>query len=250
MAYSANAVAFDGTNDFLDRGGNLSSGADSKILTFSFWFKRGSTGTTQVIHANSSQRVLIRFQSDNDFEVQCRSSSNSLILTITSTVALTDTGSWHHIAGSFDLSDTAKRHLYIDGVDRLSVGTYTDANIDHTRADHWIGSRFSGQDKYHGDLADVWIDDGQYIDFSVGANLEKFRDSGGCPVDLGSDGATPTGAAPIMFFSGATASWHTNDGAGGGFTENGAIADAASSPSDGCGVGGAVVAEPAMMLGL
>src|SRR3546814_7073174 len=44
------------------------------------------------------------------------------------------------------------------------------------------------------------------------------------------DGSTPTGSAPLVFLSGATASWHTNKGTGGGFTENGALTDAATDP--------------------
>ena len=72
----------------------------------------------------------------------------------------------------------------------------------------------------------------EYLDISVENNRRKFIDADGFPVDLGSDGSTPTGIAAIMFFSGATVSWHTNDGSGGGFTENGALTDAATSPSD------------------
>lgn len=43
-------------------------------------------------------------------------------------------------------------------------------------------------------------------------------------------GGNPTGTDPLVFFSGATASWHTNQGSGGGFTENGALTDAATNP--------------------
>jgi hypothetical protein len=35
------------------------------------------------------------------------------------------------------------------------------------------------------------------------------------PVDLGANGATPTGASPIGFFSGPVATWHQNKGTGG-----------------------------------
>src|SRR3546814_17811034 len=81
------------------------------------------------------------------------------------------------------------------------------------------------------DGADLWLDPGTYIDLSVTANRRKFVGSGAATsVDLGADGSTPTGTAPLVFLSGATADWHTNKGAGGGFTENGALTDAATDP--------------------
>ena len=64
------------------------------------------------------------------------------------------------------------------------------------------------------------------------ANRRKFIDVDGKPVDLGSDGSTPTGTVPLMFFSGPTDDWHINKGSVGGFTETGAFTDAPYSPSD------------------
>jgi hypothetical protein len=52
----------------------------------------------------------------------------------------------------------------------------------------------------------------------------------GAPVSLGADGSTPTGTAPIIFLSGATSSWETNKGSGGGFTENGGLTQSPDDP--------------------
>ncbi len=44
-------------------------------------------------------------------------------------------------------------------------------------------------------------------------------------------GSDPKRTKPsIMFFSGVTSTWHTNDGTGGSFTENGALTDCATDP--------------------
>jgi hypothetical protein len=62
--------------------------------------------------------------------------------------------------------------------------------------------------------ADPYIYWGTYL--NPATELSKFRNpSTGKPVDLGANGATPTGASPIGFFSGPVATWHQNKGIGG-----------------------------------
>jgi hypothetical protein len=51
------------------------------------------------------------------------------------------------------------------------------------------------------DVADVYFAPGQFLDLSIPGNVAKFI-SAGKPVDLGSDGSTPTGIAPLVFLSG------------------------------------------------
>ena len=134
--------------------------------------------------------------------------------------------------GSFDMSDTGKRWLYVNDVsDLATINTYTDDVIDFTVADWAIGANPDGNNKLVGDLAELWFAPGVYIDLSVVANRRKFRTAAGKPAYLGPTGAIPTGTAPLIYMSGATASWESNNGTGGGFTEHGALADASISPS-------------------
>ena len=63
-------------------------------------------------------------------------------------------------------------------------------------------------------------------------NRRKFIDPNKDPVDLGEAGQFPTGTSPLVFLANPTASWQTNLGTGGNFTENGALTDGSSSPSD------------------
>lgn len=235
MAYQANGVTFDGTNDYLVRTPDLVGNADSKLWSGAFWAKRTRTGVTEGIYVSggSPARALILFDAgSNDLILQGRNvSAGTVILQIQTVTAITDTN-WHHFMFSVDLADTSKRHLYQDGVDDLQVNAYTNDTIDFTDASaHAIGANPAGAVKFAGDFADMWLEHGVYIDLSIEANRLKFRCANGGAPDLGSDGSKPTGTAPIMFFSGATADWHTNKGSGGGFTENGALTDAATDPA-------------------
>lgn len=94
-----------------------------------------------------------------------------------------------------------------------------------------VGSDLGGSN-LKADIADLWIAPGQFLDFSVESNRRKFIDATGKPVDLGSDGSTPTGTAPRIFFSGDYTDFPVNQGTGGTFTLTGTLTNASTSPSD------------------
>ena len=107
-----------------------------------------------------------------------------------------------------------------------------DSNKDFTF--NWgFGSRAgTGTAKMWADVADVWIMFGLSYDFNTVANRRKFITAGLKPVDLGANGQNPTGGNADIFLHGPVATWHTNDGDGGGFTENGTLTAGTDSPSD------------------
>ena len=58
--YEANAVRFDGSNDYLLRGAGLSGASDSKVGILSFWFQfQGGDGSEQAIFAGAATTVQI-----------------------------------------------------------------------------------------------------------------------------------------------------------------------------------------------
>jgi alpha-tubulin suppressor-like RCC1 family protein len=233
--YAMNGVTFDGANDYLTRGADLTGNADSNKVTGSFWVRRnGGIGSVMYIQANTSARVYVTLAADNTVNIHGENTGGTAVLDLRTTSTITD-ANWHHILFSIDLSSTASRHIYLDGVaETLNVTTYNTAGtIDFTRNDHSIGATIAGGNKLNGDLADVWFDFGTYIDLSQPANRDKFRHSSGLPVYLGTDGSTPTGAAPEIFLTGATVSWESNQGLGGSFTENGALTDAGTAAPTG-----------------
>lgn len=233
MVYTAQGVNFDGTNDYLSRGADLTGNADSKLWSGSFWWRRAATGFSWVYHGNGgaagAQTWHILFNVSEQVAFSAENAAGAGILSIT-TSAIADTTNWHHVMWSFDLANASNRHVYVDGVSDITVATYTDDTMNFTETNHFIGARTDAAQKYNGDLADFWVAPGQYIDLSQAANRLKFYGPTGGAVDLGSDGATPTATAPRVYFSGATVDWHTNKGTGGGFTENGALTDAATNP--------------------
>jgi hypothetical protein len=121
--------------------------------------------------------------------------------------------------------------MYVNDANASPSASPSNTTIDYTIADWAVGGDVGGSNLADGDVAEVFFTD-EYLDISVVANRRKFITAGLRPVDVGSDGSTPTGTAALIYLSGATSTWHTNDGSGGGFTENGALSDGADSPSD------------------
>jgi hypothetical protein len=227
MAYEAQGVTFDGTNDFIDHG-TLTGIADSKLFSGALWVRFNVATGPDIIGRSEGNNWIVIYDADETIAIRGENAAGTKILDI-ATSAILDTD-WHHVMWSVDLADTGKRHLYVDDASDLTVNTYTDDTIDFTQAGHMIGRNAVGGNLLNGDLGDPWLAPDQYIDLSIEANRRKFIGPNGGAVDLGSDGSTPTGTAPIMFFSGATVDWHTNKGTGGGFTETGALTDAATNP--------------------
>jgi hypothetical protein len=217
------AARFDG-GTYATRGGGLTSAANSKMLTASFWFKiaEGHTGGRILHVANSvgggdtgvTRLVLAGGTTAPNF-VGTNAAGTEIVNINGGSVT---TGFWHHALLSFDLSDPAKRHFYVDDVSTLTVGTYIDDTIDFTKEDWAVGARPDGNVKYSGDLADLWFAPGVYFDLSVEQNRRKFISDLKSPVDLGAMGELPTTIPPAIFLSGPAAGWQVNRGYGGGFT--------------------------------
>jgi hypothetical protein len=240
-AYVATGVLFDGTNDYMKRGADLTGAGSSKLLTVSFWYKSGSDAASyrgviipaSTINGSGGVNGGVTKTDTHNFRLHWCNSGNTPILDIkSSNNALQIADGWVHCIASVDLSNTGKRHLYMNDVSDLTVTTYTDALMDFASiiADWGVGGAPSGGTKMFGDLAELYFAPGQYIDLSVEANRRKFRSAIGKPADLGSDGSTPTGTAPLIFFKGGATGWATNAGTGGAFTITGTLTDSSTSP--------------------
>ena len=226
--YSTDGVVF--SSDRLHTvGADLTGVVNDKLFSCSFWFKRTITGGTDHIWHNDGARFVIRFNTGNRLQVK----DNGTIIFLQTSV-ITDTASWHHFMCSFDLSDTARRHAYVDGVSDAQWVNYTDTNIFFSRSGHAVGSQENSLfNDYDGELADFWWAANQYIDLGLQGNREKFRDIDGKPVDLASDGSKPTGTQPLVYFKGAASVWNagTNAGSAQNFTmDPGSVTDSSADP--------------------
>ena len=102
--------------------------------------------------------------------------------------------------------------------------TYTNDNIEFSTSNNTdIGQDSSNNNFFDGKIGFLWFDT-TYTDYSSEANRLKFFDAFGYPVDLGSDGSTPTGTQPLIYLNKGFHSG-TNLGSGGNFTPQGTPTD-------------------------
>lgn len=242
-AFTVDAADFDGT-DLLDRGGNLTSIADSKTGILSMWVRRDQTASAETLFvtwasaaANIIQFSILASGSSSQTQLRLRMTDGNDV-TFNSSSGLTSTATWYHLLLSWQLASSSVFQEYIDDVDASGTPSgAADLAVDYDAADSCrvCDDRFAST-SFDGCVAELYFAPGQYLDFSVEANRRKFIDASGKPVDLGSDGSTPTGSQPILYLhlddAEAVANFATNAGTGGNFTITGTLATCASSPSD------------------
>lgn len=251
--FVVDAADFDGTNDFLTRTSAFTnSPAATKTGSLSLWFKfdtlptPGSGNIVGVIHGWGTagappEGLVIEINDDGSlffYAGEDDLGTDAAQCTFLSAASLVVVGSWHHLAIAWDASASLCK-AYYDGA-AISFGTsptFNNFNFNWTRVVNWTyGAQIGGSGKSDGGMAEVWVGPNQYIDFSVAANLQKFRTAGGKPVDVGADGSTPTGTKPLFYQhladAEAAANFATNRTANGNWTVTGALTTYASSPSD------------------
>lgn len=154
------------------------------------------------------------------FTLLGKNASDTIILDVDSSAL--DAEKWYSIMLAWDLATTTAL-LYIDDADDATVNTATNDTLDYDYEDWYVGDLAGDFD-----VAEIWFDDA-FIDFTDSAERDKFIDTTGRPISLGSDGSTPTGAAPLVYLNNAYSSFGTNKGTGEDFT--GIPLQALSSPS-------------------
>jgi len=234
-SYVANAVDFDGVNDLLLRGGDLTGNANSKFGIISVWVRidGGDGSDGRVIRGTANDHRLTK-QASNKFQYDAENVGGSDVVTLRSTNTFTASSAWIHVLASWDLN-TPEGHLFIDGVNVEDTGASIaiDDTINYTTSDHAIGASGSGTSKFDGCFSELYYNTAEFLDITIASNRDKFRDSATSkPVSLGSDGSLPTGTAPIVYLNGDSTNFETNQGTGGDFTVTGALTACSTSPTD------------------
>lgn len=229
--YTAQGVTFPDSSGFgMHRGADLTTNTDSKVGLFSVWvkFDAAGDGITQYFLGTGGGTFVVYKFSDN--KLGAYAFTGSFILNMASSGTFVANGAWRHIAMAWDVGNTVAQ-MYVDGSDvRAGSPTITNNNIDYTTADWGIIADSGQANTVKGDVADLYFNNVATLDISNATNLQKFRSAGGAPVDIGSDGSTPTGTAPIICCKGSVASWHTNKGGGAGFSKFGTLSASATNP--------------------
>lgn len=235
-AFLVDAANFDGSNDYLKRVGFVGA-ADSKLLTMSWWMRVDTWNNARRLFMSKQSVTMHAFETqttDNRFFIQLKDTAGSVRMeAYTGTLAVATP---YHFLLSIDMSDTAKRHLYVNDASNVTWQNYADHVLDFTYTDWSIGGNPDGGALFDAQLAEFYFAPGQYIDFSVQANRRLFRSATGKPVSLGADGSVPTGVAPKAYLhldDGETANnFRLNRGTGGDFTLIGTLDTGSWSPSD------------------
>jgi len=225
--YNAPASTFDGSADYLDISG-LSF--NSKTFTTSFTAKPNSAlGTLTVFRANSSGNEAVKAELvSGEFRYRVRNGSG---VVASADTPVTSQNKYVNVSISFDVSDSNKRHVFIDGVDLTSSTTwsfYTDA-LSYTVDTMAIGANTNGAGAFNADIGDFWFDT-TYIDLS--ADNPFYDSETGKPKDLGADGSNPTGSAPLIYLPLRADDAGSNKGTGGDFTVNSGPFVGARGPSE------------------
>jgi len=218
--YTPNTVTFDGTNDYLLRGDDLTSNADGKLGCVSFWFDlAGLTGSPRIMDTTGGYFTLL-FQGG---KLRCvgYDSGATKKMEIIAATAYDGTEGLKHALFSWDLANGLGSVWIDDADDTQATPTLVDADIDYTRADWSIGSNVAGNSKLNSTMSDFLFWNDQYLDITNVSNRRMFISPEGTQVDT----AIPIlqMGTPKVGFTNPLATWHETIGDGGGFTENGAL---------------------------
>ena len=217
-SYVPNAVQFNTDSDYLQADPDDLGFEDSNKFTMSVWARLDAIGNQASLLRSQPGRIDIGLSNADDFQFVFRDASASQL--ITADCSGVTAGQWYHFLISVDLSQDAV-HCYTNDQDNLSIfsGPVNGVIDFATNPNFYRVGRHgtTGGQNWDGQIADLWLDVGTYIDLSVEANRRKFISASGMPMYLGEDGSIPTGVSPDIFLSGDTVDWHTNKGAGVGY---------------------------------
>lgn len=221
------SVVFNGSSDYFSRGAGLTGAVDGGDFLFSVWINPSMADGTEKFIFGTDGTYCRRFTT-NKIGVSMTKTVGGDAFGLTSTASLTQAGGWYHVIFSVDMTGGTMQ-CYINDASGHTVDLAPNGSLGWTEANWWIGTYNGLSSLFDGEMAEFYLTN-EYLDLSVAANRRKFISASGKPVDLGADGSTPTGTAPLIYLSGAAASFATNKGSGGGMTENNAVTDGSDLP--------------------
>jgi hypothetical protein len=215
---NCSASTFDGSADYLSRS-SITGLSDSKLFTFSF--NAAQTTSNGQIYTASNGQSSIKIESTRVY-VRLGNTSGAAVLYFTSPYPANKIsyGQNNTVSFSCDLSDTSKRHMFINGVDvtsGITFTTYLDQVADLTHTPYAICSAQNGSgDFFNGSVGEFYLDTA-YIDL---ATENPFWDSdtnlpNSVRKVIADTSVTPAIAMPLI---GSDAG--NNLGSGGDFTVN------------------------------
>jgi hypothetical protein len=182
--------------------------ADSKTFTFHCVCKPTTTGQSMLFHIydyDTGGTIFQIYTNSNRFYIYGQS-GGSVIISASSPAILAINRNFT-IDVSIDMSNTAKRFVYINGQAVTMTWTvYNNSALSYFGSYSFnVGGQNNGSGSatniFLGQIGDLWFNT-SYIDLSVPTNLSKFVTGTGIdalPVRLGATGELPTGSTPYIY---------------------------------------------------
>ena len=213
------STLFENYNESLNKSSDLTGNTDGKTFTFSFWIYPVPTNnnTMYIYHTSGSWKNTISWGLNGTIFVSFfnNESSGGTVFEIQNPDLVCPPNTWSHVIFSADMSDTTKRHLYINDSEATPSWSYSNQTIDWTRSDHAVGDDLTASTgNFNGYMAHFFFDK-TYRDLSVTATRRTFIDS--------ARGSTPASTLaalnPILYLPMVSGySVGENAGTGGNFT--------------------------------
>lgn len=228
----ADAIDFDGVNDYLSRNFPSGFGASSTTVTMSFWvYRTPGTGYVFSLRGTNIGGNVTRlevFTSDTAFVLVGYQDPISGAAVVTLTAPPLPVLTWTHVLVSFDLSNSSRRHCFING--NVEPGVSWSPYLGHPILfgqgfEAFVGNQYDSGGRYKGRLAHVYLDH-TYRDLSIEANRRLFITEDRKPAKGQAD------LNPILYLPlDDPEDPGYNAGTGGHFTLNGVVARSGRGPS-------------------
>jgi hypothetical protein len=229
--YWARTAAFDGAiNTSVLRTSALTGSSNGKEMTIVCAVKPTTTTANGEIFGiwgdsnNDGSPYVTLKRNGTAFELDCDSKQLSGMETLNSNFGngYASKNNWQLIMISVDMTNTSKRHAFVNGQENGSWGTYNNNDLEIGQHNVRIGDTQYGA-AFAGDIGFFYFVD-SYIDFSQEANRDLFIDPFGYPKNLTQvigDGDLPNPLIYMKFED--TDALGINSGTGGDFTVNGTV---------------------------
>jgi hypothetical protein len=181
-------------------------GVPNTVGILSAWVKfNNPIGDDEFIISTSAVDFLFRRFSTGEVSFSCTHSGGAGVgIRINSGAALSS-GVWHHVLMSWDMNTVNSQRVYIDDIHSIDTDIFINGvTLNYDTGTCCLGGASQAMPPpnfpFIGCLAELYVNTAAYLNFDVESNRRLFIDAAGKPVDLGTDGSTPTGASPTYYF--------------------------------------------------
>lgn len=204
------------------RGGALTGVSDSPLGTASYWFQCESPNVPRLFNTPTSGGI-----SPVTIDLEDATGTNYVSVNLSLVLPQACDGFYHNLIVSWDTNHTAGSRIVQVAYDGTLQTTTTFDGGSAAFAVDWTSAGFDvaighaiGAGSPPSFIGEVYVTIGERLDLSDSTNIDKFI-SGGLPVNLGSNGSTPTGNQPAIYMTGGPVAFSANNGSGGAFADLG-----------------------------